>query len=198
MFINPKIAIEKGWIVGVKDPKKQVQPNATDFTLDKVSTIKGASYISEDRKIMRNIQELKPLLINSAAGTEYWSLEAGQVYDGLSDIYVTVPPGIAAVLYTRSTFVRNGVFLMSGLYDSGFQGNIGFTICTVGGAIDIGVGTRIGQIGFLPADNAGLYAGGYNHSSGTHWNEQTIKQMEKATAINADQGGRVARNDSYL
>ena len=35
MFVNPKKAIEKGWITGIKD-EKQIQPNAIDITADKM------------------------------------------------------------------------------------------------------------------------------------------------------------------
>ena len=48
MFINPKIAIEKGWITGLNDLDKQVQPNAIDFTADKAFDIADKEfYVSE-------------------------------------------------------------------------------------------------------------------------------------------------------
>jgi len=169
MFINPKIAIEKGWIKGIKDPAKQVQPNAIDFTLDKVMALSTEvlPFISETSKIMRALDE-----ITADPFLEEWMLEGGRVYDGTSDVYVEVPEGVAAILYTRSTFARNGVIIASGLYDSGFKGNVGFTIYTIGGPIIVRVGTRIGQIAFVGAESAGLYTGGYNHPEGTHYTEQ--------------------------
>lgn len=167
MFINPKVAIEKGWIKGIKDPAKQVQPNAIDFTLDKVFwQDQRPARVSEVGKTMRDLIEM-PV---SDAG--FWTLAEQRVFDGTSDVYVDVPEGVAAILYTRSTFARNGVFIMSGLYDTGYKGNIGFTIYTPGGAIDIAPGTRIGQIAFIAAQNAGAYAGGYNHEAGQHWTQR--------------------------
>ena len=54
MFINPKIAIEEGWVTGIHDPDLQVQPNAIDFTLDKVFTIDAKPFIlDENSKQMR-------------------------------------------------------------------------------------------------------------------------------------------------
>lgn len=172
MFINPKIAIERGWIKGIKDPAKQVQPNAIDFTLDKVMILNTdiIATIGETHKTMRPLYpySLTPAYHLDPVET-YWALEGLRVYDGMSDMYVEVPEGVAAVLYTRSTFARNGVFITSGLYDSGFKGNIGFTIYTIGGPINIDPGTRIGQIAFIGAESAGVYAGGYNHEQGTHY-----------------------------
>lgn len=198
MFINPRIAIEKGWITGIKNPAIQVQPNAIDFTLDKVMTLSTDTTpnVGESHKQMRKLYELSTGDTGLLKG--WWYLDGQRVYDGTSDVYVTVPPGIAAVLYTRSTFARNGVFILSGLYDSGFQGNVGFTIYTIGGPINVEKGTRIGQIAFLPADNAGMYAGGYNNDSGSHWSEKKLRDMEKATSIPSDAVAKTARNDTYL
>lgn len=194
MFINPKVAIEKGWVKGIKDPAKQVQPNAIDFTLDKVFMQEQTSArISEGGKTMRPVQEWQ------VEDSGFWTLSGQRVYDGTSDVYVEVPEGVAAILYTRSTFARNGVFIMSGLYDTGYKGNIGFTIYTLGGPIDIAPGTRIGQIAFVAAENAGVYAGGYNHDAGKHWTQSAMPQqnaesnmlprfLEQTHKITADHG----------
>lgn len=168
MFVNPKHAIEQGLIRGIRDEAKQVQPNAIDFTLDDLRTIERESaFLCEDKS--RNVMR------NSYATELYedtWRLEGGRVYDGTSEMYVEVPEGMAAILYTRSSFARNGVFIMSGLYDSGYKGHIGFTIYTIGGAVEIEKGTRIGQIALVSAETAKMYAGGWNHTEGTHYTEK--------------------------
>lgn len=168
MFINPKLAIEKGWIKGILNPAKQVQPNAIDFTLDYVKSVKvgGIARITEGAKYMRELYDHH----TNEKGS--WTLGGGLVYDGTSDVFVELPEGVAAVLFTRSTFARNGVFIVSGLYDSGYVGQVGFTIYTLGGMIDIARGTRIGQIAFVHSESAGAYAGGYNHQQGTHYTEE--------------------------
>lgn len=169
MFINPNKAIELGWIRGIKNPTKQVQPNAIDFTLDEVMELGGTAMVSENAKSMRRLRSLPLFPEGEPAGL--WLLRGQAVYDGTSDVYVEVPQGVAAVLFTRSTFARNGVFILSGLYDSGYKGQIGFTIYTIGGEIAIKPGTRIGQIAFMSADSAGTYAGGWNHEQGTHYTD---------------------------
>lgn len=169
MYINPKTAIEKGWITGITDPEKQVQPNAIDFTLDRVFNIDdwNTFVISEEGKTMRGGIENIPVP-HRADDIKYWELDANSVYDGMSNIMVDLPEGVACELIIRSTFNRNGLFLTSGLYDSGFKGHIGFAIHNRSGLARIGVGTRIGQIKFVASDSAGVYAGGYNHSEGNY------------------------------
>jgi deoxycytidine triphosphate deaminase len=167
MFINPRIAIEKGWIKGIRDEAKQVQPNAIDFTLDTLKLVMSAqtARVTEEGKTMRQLLDVHTLTSRYDA----WVLSRGEVYDGTSEMYVEVPEGVAAVLYTRSTLARNGVFLLSGLYDTGYKGHIGFTVYPIGGDIEITPGTRVGQIAFLQADASGVYSGGWNHQAGTHY-----------------------------
>lgn len=165
MFIKPTVAIENGWIKGIRDHAKQVQPNAIDFTLDTLFGLEAAApaLVSEAYKTMRTTYTMP----TTPRGG--WHLERGVVYDGTSEMYVEVPEGVAAILYTRSTLARNGVFLLSGLYDSGYKGHIGFTIYPIGGGLEIAPGTRVGQIAFVSAESAGMYAGGWNHAEGTHY-----------------------------
>ncbi|TFH10733.1 MAG: hypothetical protein E4H14_01955 [Candidatus Thorarchaeota archaeon] len=172
MFINPKVAIEQGWIKGIKDPVKHLPPNAIDFTLDKVHAIDNSRFasISEEYKLMREHRPHSPVQDgNKQLG---WLLEGARVYDGTSDVYVEIPEGVSAILFTRSTFARNGILIASGLYDSGYKGQIGFTIYTHGGPVQVAPGVRIGQIAFFNADNAAVYAGDWNHKQGTHYTDK--------------------------
>lgn len=168
MFINPKIAIEQGWITGIRDPEKQVQPNAIDFTLDHLKEVDRDTLplISEAGKKMRGVWDVYP------AADGNWVVERGIVYDGTSDAYVTLPDGVAALLFTRSTFARNGVFIISGLYDTGYKGHIGFTMYSFAGPRTlVQPGVRVGQIAFVEASAAKTYAGGWNHEAGTHYTQ---------------------------
>ena len=173
MFINPKTAIENGWIKGIADPEKQIQPNAIDFTLDKLYQIASDTtfVVSEQGKQMRSNYELKAAEDRRNPELSFWQLQPQSVYDGMSNMYVTVPDGVAVQLIIRSTFNRNGLFLTSGLYDSGFEGNIGFALHNRSGEAKVAVGTRVGQIIFVESDSHGKYAGGYNTEDGEHWNK---------------------------
>jgi len=174
MIINPRRAIAEGWIKGITDEDKQVQPNAIDFTLDELWSINNnLAVISEGGKQMRGGGKSEPVPARDGSGS-YWTLSPG-VYDCLSDMYVEVPEGVAAQLVIRSTFARNGMFLVAGLYDSGFKGRIGFCLhvpqpmlADIGPLTKIGAGTRVGQIIFVEASPSGvMYAGQYNHAVGT-------------------------------
>lgn len=164
MFISPQTAIDNGWITGVTN---NPSPNAIDFTLDTVYTIDNDStfFISNDEKKMRGGSELKTTKSNNQ---NLWTLNANTVYDGMSSMYVNIPEGIAALLIVRSTLNRNGLFITSGLFDSLYEGHIGFALHNRSGPAVIEQGTRVGQIIFVESDNDGGYAGGYNHKLGTH------------------------------
>ena len=176
MFISPKTAIQEGWVTHpnckvIEDwfDHKFLNPNALDFTLDAVYTIASANafIIDEENKMMRGGAPHLPIA-DRVTSKEYWFMKGKSVYDCMSDLYVEVPEGVACQLIIRSTFSRNGLFLTSGLYDSGFKGNIGFAIhnnCE--GIMKVGVGTRIGQIIFVESASEGVYAGQYNHEAGT-------------------------------
>lgn len=172
-IINPKVALEKGWISGVKDPAKQVQPNAIDFTLDRAFKINDyiPFTITEEQKTMKGSTELTPWDFKD--GLVGWRIEDNEMLDGLSSVYCDLPEGICAQLVIRSSLARNGLLLTSGLYDSGFKGHVGFVIHNRSSLYCIlGEGVRVGQIFLFQADSAGMYAGGYNHDKGTGLNYQ--------------------------
>ena len=173
MFISPKVAIDNGWVKlpeGV-DINKVLQPNALDFTLDKVYTIdpRAHFFISEDKKQMRGGKELVAEF-DAQRQENYWRLDTG-VYDGMSNFYVDVPEGVAAWLIVRSTFNRNGVFITSGIYDTGFKNYLGFTVHNRSGIAFISPGTRIGQLIFVKSESIGMYQGIYNNNAGEHWSK---------------------------
>lgn len=165
MFINPTFAIEQGWIRGITDPDKQVQPNAIDFTLDRAFEMNdnGRGFlISESTKTMIGSTEI------DVEKTVYFIIKPSSMLDGLSDVYVDLPEGVCAQLVIRSTLARNGLILTSGLYDSGFKGHIGFLLHNRAPTpAYIAPGTRVGQIIFIRSESAKLYEGGYNHEQGT-------------------------------
>lgn len=171
MFLSPKLAIQEGWVKFpsyVTEPsmeEKYIQPNALDITIDKMYEVSNYENIqpsiTEDSKLMLKWQEvLGP----------YFFLRPSVMYDVLSDFYVEIPQGVAAMLIIRSSFSRNCVRLSSGLYDSGFKGNIGFSLINHGSSpLQTITGTRVAQIAFVASDSVKEYAGGWNHVAGEHW-----------------------------
>lgn len=175
MFANPVEMIEKGYVRNLFNQEKQVQPNAIDFTVDRIDEFVSdpafttTFYVGETKKAMRKQSMLIP---SNLDGINVWALKENSEFDVSSDVYVEVPEGYAALLVLRSTFVRNGCWLASGLYDSGFKGNIGAVLHTGSAAAIIEVGTRLGQIIFVESGTAKLYAGGYNTVEGQHWKDK--------------------------
>lgn len=178
MFISPRTAIKEGWVTGIVDEAKQVQPNAIDFTLDRLFTMDGNNTFTiatdttgKEVKVMRGGKEIDamPNIRVMATPTDKSSfyIQSRTSYDMLSNMYVKLPEGVAALIIIRSSFCRNGLFVTSGLYDSGFNGHVGCVIHNNSGPAQIEKGIRIGQIMFVQAEAAGLYAGGFNHGKGT-------------------------------
>jgi deoxycytidine triphosphate deaminase len=88
----------------------------------------------------------------------------------MSDFYVSVPEKVAGDLIIRSTLNRCGLALNSGLWDSGFKGNLGAIIYNrTSGQFRLMPHTRVCQLKFIMSDSSGMYAGGYNREMGKHW-----------------------------
>lgn len=178
MLISPKTAIQEGWVTwsdAINDIEKYVQPNALDFDCARLFHPEPASpaYLSESTKLIRKYFELRPISkINDDEPA--WDMTNGVAYDFSSNFHVTLPEGIAAHLIIRSTLNRSGIFLTSGLYDSGFSGQVAGMLRVTNGSFKLAPNTRIGQIMFLKSEAGGLYAGGYNHTAGTHYTDKPL------------------------
>lgn len=166
MIINPKI-ITSSLFPDQIIPEKNIQPNGIDFNLDRVFKLVQTPGIvpslSEEGKTFFNLQEILP------DSEDYFVFEPNVVYDCSSVQHVTIDEGVASILLIRSTLNRLGMVLSAGLYDTGFNGAIGFTLCSRVGPVRIKKGTRVGQIVTWAAVNNGMYSGGYNHKQGSTW-----------------------------
>lgn len=188
MIQNPALILEQK----IAEGTLSVQPNALDFTLDDLHMISynSFSYLSNDKsKVIHKKRDQVDLVDAATANHTYqfsnqplvhgenkgWVVLPNVQYDGMSSVYVKVPEGMCAFLIGRSTLNRNGIMMYSGLYDSGFEGNIGFILYNHNGPVFIEKGTMVGQIYFVKADDAGKYAGGYNTQKGQHWTESKVE-----------------------
>jgi deoxycytidine triphosphate deaminase len=136
-----------------------VQPNAIDVRLSKVFAIsKKAFVISEEFKQHRGTAELLP----DTKG--FWTLQPG-TYEVVMDGTVKMGDSEAGWIISRSTFNRNGLFLTSGLYDSGYEGVMAAALHVTSGPAVIAVGTRIGQFLLFKAEAVSSYNGSYGTAS---------------------------------
>jgi len=131
------------------------QPNAIDLRVDKILRIESRMFtITEEEKIHRESTEVAP----DADG--YWHLGRGD-YEVVMENVIKVGDNEAGWVITRSTLNRNGVFLTSGLYDSGYHGMMAGCMHVGCGSMKIKKGTRIGQYLSFAAEALHSYDGDY-------------------------------------
>lgn len=137
-----------------------VQPNAVDLRLDKVFKIKQDLFevSNEDKKHRGTDYEVKP----DPQG--YFNLEPGS-YEVIMENIINVGEGEAGWVITRSTLNRNGLFLTSGLYDSGYHGVMAGVLHVNIGNARIKKGTRVGQYLSFDAEALHKYEGSYGLNS---------------------------------
>ena len=135
--------------------KGDVQPNAVDLRLGKIFKINSKDFmIDEEQKVHRGSVEIKP------KEDGYYHLAPG-CYEVIMENKITVGEGEAGFVITRSTLNRNGVFLTSGLYDSGYDGVMAGVMHVNVSKMLIKPGTRIGQYLSFMAETLHLYDGDY-------------------------------------
>lgn len=132
-----------------------VQPNAVDLRLGKVFLIRPSTFtIDEETKVHRGSVELRP------GPDGYFTLQEGR-YEVVMENVIEVGEGEAGWVITRSTLNRNGVFLTSGLYDTGYHGVMAGVMHVTCGPMRIKPGTRIGQYLSFEAEALHKYDGSY-------------------------------------
>lgn len=130
------------------------QPNAVDLRVDKIFRLNDTQFeISESEKKHRGSWEVKP-------HDGHFYLEKG-TYEIIMENIVTIPEGYAGWVITRSTLNRNGLFITSGLYDSGYSGVMAGALHVEHGPAKIEKGTRVGQFLLFEAETLSMYDGDY-------------------------------------
>lgn len=135
---------------------EDVQPNAVDLRLGQVFKINTSPFeISNEHKKHRGTEyELK------VDPEGYFNLEPGH-YEVVMENIIHVGNDEAGWVITRSTLNRNGLFLTSGLYDSGYHGVMAGVLHVTVGHARIKKGTRIGQYLSFDAEALSSYDGDY-------------------------------------
>ena len=135
--------------------QKDIQPNAVDLRADKFFRVADTDFvISEDHKQHRGSIEIEPDIDG------WFYLEEGH-YEVIMKNIVNVGNNEAGWVITRSTLNRNGLFLTSGLYDTGYNGVMAGMLHVTIGPARIKKGTRIGQYLNFEAESIKVYDGSY-------------------------------------
>ena len=138
---------------------EDIQPNAVDLRLGKVFKILPEVFeIAGNAKKHRGSYEIMP------DEKEMFHLEPGP-YEVIMENKITVGANEAGWVITRSTLNRNGLFLTSGLYDSGYSGVMAGVLHVTIGPAKIKKGTRIGQYLSFDAEMLKEYDGSYGLKS---------------------------------
>lgn len=161
-----------------------VQPNAVDLRLGKVFKISQSTFIIDEKdKKHRGSYEVQP----DTDG--YYNLPEGH-YEVVMDNMIVVGEGEAGWVITRSTLNRNGVFLTSGLYDSGYDGVMAGMMHVTCGPMRVQRGTRIGQYLSFNAEALHKYDGSYGRGKEHDIKYQTqaynVQEELKALGIEVD------------
>lgn len=145
-----------------------IQPNAVDIRVDKIFESSGVFVLTEDIKIHRSQRrELEPYWI-TYDGKQFlgWTLNAGY-YEFTAKGTVAMAEDEAGYVIVRSTLNRNGVFITSGLYDSGYEGVMAGAL-HVTQPMYLGHDTRIGQFVLMKAEALSKYDGSYGLGKDEH------------------------------
>ena len=131
------------------------QPNAVDLRLGKVFKIQPNLFeLSNDHKKHRGTEELLP------DGEGFFTLHPGS-YEVVMENIIQVGENEAGWVITRSTLNRNGCFITSGLYDTGYHGVMAGVLHVTIGDVRIKKGTRLGQYLCFDAESLRAYDGDY-------------------------------------
>ena len=146
----------KSTLTNVQDGDSQA--NAIDLRLDKVFRILPNIFeITNDHKKPRGSEEILP------DAEDFFALSPGS-YEIVMENIIHVGEGEAGWVITRSTLNRNGCFITSGLYDSGYHGVMAGVLHITVGDVRIKKGTRVGQYLSFNAEALSLYDGDYGIS----------------------------------
>ena len=159
MVLDGRSIIDKAIVAfsdAIVDTEDQIQPNGVDLRINKLFEVSGKVAIPREGKAQSDLTARE---VDAKGG--YWSVTPGGLYyvDFLEQI--SVPPEWCATLITRSSLVRAGVDVVSGLWDTGFAGTLGCTL-RVWSAVEIEWGAKLCQVMLHKSQFKGdVYAGRY-------------------------------------
>jgi deoxycytidine triphosphate deaminase len=136
--------------------RTDIQPNACDLRLDRVFMPRGGEFtITNDSKEHLVQDEILP-----DKNDDFFTLYPGY-YTVEYENQITVGEKEAGFVIARSTLVRNGVYITTGLYDSGYRGKMVSGMHVTTGTMRIKRGTRIAQYLCFDAESLNQYNGDY-------------------------------------
>lgn len=174
MVLDGRTIVEKNYVTFPNDREvfntdEQVQPNGVDLRAVRMVHVQGRASLPVEGRIdpeYIHIDEIPP----KDGWFELDRMHGNYLVDFRES--VSVPDGFCAIIITRSSLVRVGVDLFTGLWDTGFQGKLGASI-RLRNPARIQYGARMGQVMFHKSTfNGHRYTGAY---AGTTQSEFALK-----------------------
>jgi len=136
-----------------------IQPNAVDLRVEKIFRIENVNLFTIGEEDGKEIKQHRGSTELFPEDNGYWYLNPGS-YEIIMENIIHVGPDEAGWVIPRSTLNRNGLFITSGLYDSGYHGVMAGALHVTGPA-KIKKGTRVGQFLLFKSQALKKYEGDY-------------------------------------
>jgi deoxycytidine triphosphate deaminase len=140
---------------------EDIQPNAVDLRLDKVFLIHPALFMLGTDDVGKEIKRHRGSVEIFPDNEGYFYLHPGNAYEIVMENVIEVGEGEAGWVITRSTLNRNGLYITSGLYDSGYHGVMAGALHVKNGPAKIKKGSRVGQFLLFKSESLKQYDGDY-------------------------------------
>ena len=162
MILNPYTMLKKGCII--QGSEECLAQNGYDLrieTICEVTTDLDSILAINDKGLKNNAYVIVKPNYNSKDKNLYYFLKRNTPYVVKTIESVYIPKNVVGIIFSRSTFNRNGIIVRATLFDSGFRGTPSLTVYPFQN-IRIAKGCRIAQIIFMTATPYKLYKGKYN------------------------------------
>jgi dUTP pyrophosphatase len=140
-------------------PEGDVQPNGIDISIGRLFQLSGTVKLisKKDNRQYPKLLELKPI-------DNFWQLEPGTYLVEVAE-EIIIPNDAIGYVAPRSTLLRMGATVFSGIWDKGFQGigdNHGRILLQTSLPFEIHTSVAIAQMIFISAvDDKTVYQGNY-------------------------------------
>ena len=139
--------------------EEDIQPNAVDLRVDKILRMEHLKLFTIGEENGKEIKQHRTTSEIYPDDDGYWFLNPGS-YEIVMENIINVGSNEAGWVITRSTLNRNGLFITSGLYDSGYNGVMAGALHVTAPA-KIKKGTRVGQFLLFRSQALKKYDGDY-------------------------------------
>lgn len=157
MLINPKIAVEKKWIYPVND--NQIHSNGIDLRLNRVILV-GCGIFTLYKSGKKELTKYTELI----AQDNFFFLRRLRVYYVEMIEKLNIPENVCALVIPKNILNRNGIILISDLFNPNFKNIINVSICPITN-FKVEKEARIGQVIFLESQDYNSYMNKINEKN---------------------------------